>query len=76
MQKTKKDQAIKKLQSELKDEKQAEITARRETIIQRRKATEERKRLEENKAKVRLALYTASNLHSSRRFRWQGRPQG
>jgi rRNA-processing protein CGR1 len=70
MQKTKKEQAIKKLQAELRDEKQAEIVRfvptsfdtflslttnrRREAMMQRKKAAEERQRLEENKAKVRL----------------------
>lgn len=45
--------AIKKLQTELKEEKQAEITLRRDTIQARKKAQEERRRLEEEKAKVR-----------------------
>lgn len=73
MEKTQKEKAIKKLQAELKEEKQAEITRsveplqkrtlfsyicstcrrRREITLERKKAAEERRRLEEDKAKVR-----------------------
>ncbi|KAI0756695.1 hypothetical protein C8Q80DRAFT_1264717 [Daedaleopsis nitida] len=53
MEKTKKAQAIKKLQVELKEEKQAEIQRRKEITMERKKAAEERRRLEEDKAKVR-----------------------
>ncbi|KAJ7125720.1 hypothetical protein C8R43DRAFT_1090517 [Mycena crocata] len=49
---TKKAQAIKKLQTELKDEKQAEATRRREITQARKKAAEDRRRLEEDKAKM------------------------
>ncbi|KAF4573048.1 rRNA-processing protein cgr1 [Pleurotus pulmonarius] len=52
MEQAKKAQAIKRLQQELKDEKQAEITRRREITLQRKKAAEERQRLEEDKAKM------------------------
>ncbi|OBZ78741.1 hypothetical protein A0H81_00873 [Grifola frondosa] len=52
MEKTKKEQAIKKLQAELRDEKQAEITRRKEITLERKKAAEERQRLEEAKAKL------------------------
>ncbi|KAJ8520121.1 hypothetical protein ONZ45_g3033 [Pleurotus djamor] len=52
MDQTKKAQAIKKLQNDLKEEKQAEITRRREITLQRKKAAEERQRLEEDKAKM------------------------
>ncbi|OCH96210.1 hypothetical protein OBBRIDRAFT_744296 [Obba rivulosa] len=52
MEKTKKTKAIKKLQDELREEKQAEITRRKEVTLERRKAAEERKRLEEEKAKM------------------------
>ncbi|KAI0331959.1 hypothetical protein GY45DRAFT_536750 [Cubamyces sp. BRFM 1775] len=55
MEKTKKEQAIKKLQAELKQEKQDEIKRRREITLERKKAAEERQRLEEAKAKVRLS---------------------
>jgi len=49
---TKKAQAIKKLELELKDEKQADATRRREITMARKKAAEERRRLEEDKAKM------------------------
>ncbi|KAH7912577.1 hypothetical protein BJ138DRAFT_769482 [Hygrophoropsis aurantiaca] len=52
MEKTKKDQAIKKLQTELKEEKDAEKRRRREVTLERKKAAEERRRLEEDKAKM------------------------
>ncbi|KAI9060616.1 hypothetical protein FKP32DRAFT_1537157, partial [Trametes sanguinea] len=52
MEKTKKEQAIKKLQQELKQEKEEEIKRRREVTLERKKALEERQRLEEAKAKV------------------------
>ncbi|KAI0715293.1 hypothetical protein C8Q76DRAFT_730197 [Earliella scabrosa] len=52
MEKTKKEQAIKKLQVELKDEKRAEIQRRKEITTERKKAAEERRRLEEEKAKM------------------------
>ncbi|KAF7436673.1 rRNA-processing protein cgr1 [Pleurotus ostreatus] len=52
MEQAKKAQAIKRLQQELKDEKQAEIARRREITLQRKKAAEERQRLEEDKAKM------------------------
>ncbi|KDQ63404.1 hypothetical protein JAAARDRAFT_169199 [Jaapia argillacea MUCL 33604] len=52
MEKTKKEMAIKKLQTELKDEKQAEVTRRREITLERKKAAEERRRAEEMKAKM------------------------
>ncbi|KAF8213190.1 hypothetical protein K438DRAFT_1803534 [Mycena galopus ATCC 62051] len=52
MNQTKKAQAIKKLERELKDEKQAEATRRREITMARRKAAEERVRLEEDRAKM------------------------
>ncbi|KAH9898088.1 Cgr1 family-domain-containing protein [Cubamyces lactineus] len=52
MEKTKKEQAIKKLQAELKQEKQDEIKRRREITLERKKAAEERQRLEEAKAKM------------------------
>ncbi|EIW63884.1 uncharacterized protein TRAVEDRAFT_41309 [Trametes versicolor FP-101664 SS1] len=52
MEKTKKEQAIKKLQSELKQEKVDDLKRRREITTERKKAAEERKRLEEAKEKV------------------------
>ncbi|KIY66166.1 hypothetical protein CYLTODRAFT_378168 [Cylindrobasidium torrendii FP15055 ss-10] len=52
MQKTKVAQAIKKVELELKEEKQAEITRRKEVTIERKKAAEDRRRLEEEKAKM------------------------
>ncbi|KAI0639719.1 Cgr1 family-domain-containing protein [Trametes polyzona] len=52
MEKTKKEQAIKKLQQELKQEKADEIKRRREVTLERKKAAEERRRLEEAKAKM------------------------
>jgi len=52
MEKTQKEKSIKKLQVELREEKHAEITRRKEITIERRKAAEERKRLEEDKAKM------------------------
>ncbi|CDO73529.1 hypothetical protein BN946_scf185013.g164 [Trametes cinnabarina] len=52
MEKTKKEQAIKKLQQELKQEKEEEIKRRREVTLERKRALEERQRLEEAKAKM------------------------
>ncbi|KAL0071840.1 hypothetical protein AAF712_000762 [Marasmius tenuissimus] len=56
MEQTKKALAVKKLQQELKDEKQAEKDRRREITLERRKAAEEKQRLEEDKARVRLSV--------------------
>jgi len=50
MEKTKREQAIKKLESELKQEKQAEKQRKREITLQRQKAGEERRRLEQERA--------------------------
>ncbi|KAJ7596929.1 hypothetical protein C8J56DRAFT_918681 [Mycena floridula] len=44
--------AIKKLQAELRDEREAEATLRRETIRARKNAREEKRRFEEEKAKM------------------------
>ncbi|KAI9454018.1 hypothetical protein F5148DRAFT_340372 [Russula earlei] len=52
MEKASKAQAIKRLQAELKEEKEAETQRRREVTMQRRKAAEERKRAEELKAQL------------------------
>ncbi|KAF9244575.1 hypothetical protein BU15DRAFT_71543 [Melanogaster broomeanus] len=52
MEKTTREKAIKKLETELKEEKQAEKQRRRETTLERKKAAEERRRLEEDKAKM------------------------
>ncbi|KIK07434.1 hypothetical protein K443DRAFT_86918 [Laccaria amethystina LaAM-08-1] len=52
MQKTIKAMAIKKLQTELKDEKEADYQRRREVTMERKKAAEERRRLEEAKAQM------------------------
>ncbi|KAK0456665.1 hypothetical protein EV421DRAFT_82165 [Armillaria borealis] len=52
MEKAKKAMSIKKLEKELKEEKQAEITRRKDITLERRKAAEERRRLEEEKAKM------------------------
>jgi len=52
MEKTQKALAIKKLETELKEEKKAEIERRREITKERKKAAEERQRLEEAKAKM------------------------
>jgi len=52
MEKTKRESAIKKLENELKEEKQAEFTRRREVTLERKKAMEERSRIEEAKAKM------------------------
>lgn len=56
MEKTKREVAVKKLEIELKEEKQAEFKRRREITMERKKAAEERQRLEEDKAKVRIML--------------------
>jgi len=52
VEKTKKANAVKKLETELKEEKKAEIQRRREITMERKKAAEERRRLEEDKAKM------------------------
>ncbi|KAK7064339.1 rRNA-processing protein cgr1 [Favolaschia claudopus] len=49
---TKRAQATKLVERELKEEKQAEATRRREITMARKKAAEERRRLEEDKAKM------------------------
>ena len=54
MEKQKRDAAVKKLEVELKDEKQAEARRRREVTQERKRIAEEKKRLEEEKAKVCL----------------------
>ncbi|KAG6841937.1 hypothetical protein C0991_005117 [Blastosporella zonata] len=52
MRKTQQALAIKKLEAELRDEKQSEIQRRRQVTQERKQAAEERRRLEEDKAKV------------------------
>ncbi|KAJ3849585.1 hypothetical protein EV368DRAFT_67324 [Lentinula lateritia] len=52
MEQTKRSLAIKKVEKELKDEKVAEVTRRREVTLERRRAAEEKHRLEEDKAKA------------------------
>ncbi|KAJ8594863.1 hypothetical protein M405DRAFT_857840 [Rhizopogon salebrosus TDB-379] len=52
MHKTTKHIAVKKLETELKEEKHAEKQRRREITSERKKAAEERRRLEEDKAKM------------------------
>lgn len=52
MEQTTKNMAVKKLEKELKDEKQAELMRRREVTKERKKAAEEKRRLEEDKAKM------------------------
>jgi len=52
MNKTKKDLAVRKLQRELREEKEDELRRKRETTKERRLAAEEKKRLEEDKAKM------------------------
>ncbi|KAG6818048.1 hypothetical protein H0H87_009203 [Tephrocybe sp. NHM501043] len=52
MRKTQQALAIKKLEAELREEKQAEIQRRREVTKERKTAAEERRRLEEDKAKM------------------------
>jgi len=49
MEKTKAERAIKKLESELKQEKQTEKQRKREITLQRQRAAEERRRLEQEK---------------------------
>ena len=62
MEKNRKETAIKKLQSELREEKMAEIMRRREITKVRKQAAEERRRIEEDKAKV-------EKLKQSRHFK-------
>ncbi|KAF8973879.1 hypothetical protein BDZ97DRAFT_1912334 [Flammula alnicola] len=52
MQKTQKALAIKKLQAELKEEKQAEFQRRRAITMERKQHAEEKRRLEEAKAQM------------------------
>lgn len=52
MEKTQKEKAFKKLQKELKEEKEAEFTRRREITAARKKAALERQQFEEMKAKM------------------------
>ncbi|KAF4623408.1 hypothetical protein D9613_002106 [Agrocybe pediades] len=60
MQKTQKALAIKKLETELKEEKQAEIQRRREVTMERKRIAEEKRRLEE--AKVQMGARKAARL--------------
>ena len=53
MQKTERARAIKKLQAELKDEKQSEIQRRRQITKERKQAAAEKRNIQEDKAKVR-----------------------
>ena len=53
MNKHKETAAMKKLEKELKEEKQAELKRRREVTLERKKIAEEKQRLEEAKALVR-----------------------
>lgn len=62
MRKTKELAAMRKLEAELKEEKQAEIRRRREITEERKKAAEERQRLEEDKVKVFVLFF--SSLHT------------
>jgi rRNA-processing protein CGR1 len=64
MNKTKKEQAIKKLQTELKEEKQAEIIRKRQITQERKKLAEERRRLEEDKARVSSVVRLRAPLYS------------
>ncbi|TEB39012.1 hypothetical protein FA13DRAFT_426652 [Coprinellus micaceus] len=50
MEKTKKEQAIKKLQAELEEEKRTDIQRRKEITLERKKIAEEKRRIEEAKA--------------------------
>ncbi|KAH0838203.1 hypothetical protein J3R83DRAFT_6455, partial [Lanmaoa asiatica] len=50
MEKTKIEHAVKKLESELRQEKQTEKQRKREITLQRQRASEERRRLEQEKA--------------------------
>jgi rRNA-processing protein CGR1 len=52
MAKTQKEASIKKLQQDMKDEKQAEILRRKQITQDRRRVAEERRAAEELKAKV------------------------
>ncbi|KAH8120214.1 hypothetical protein DFH11DRAFT_1722056 [Phellopilus nigrolimitatus] len=52
MEKTQREASMKKLEAELKEEKQAEFKRRREVTLERKKAAEDRQRLEEDKAKM------------------------
>ena len=72
MEKEKREAAVKKLETELKEEKQAEIKRRREITLERKKAAEERQRLEENKAKVQPSMSPITRLRFSyrRTSRW------
>ncbi|KAF7985305.1 hypothetical protein HWV62_6477 [Athelia sp. TMB] len=66
MEKTKKEHAIKKLQAEMREEKQAELTRKREVTLERKKAAEERRRIEEEKAKVTFMINTLA-IHANLR---------
>ncbi|KAK0478288.1 hypothetical protein IW261DRAFT_1565270 [Armillaria novae-zelandiae] len=61
MEKAKKAMSIKKLEKELKEEKQAELTRRKEITLERRKAADEKRRLEEEKAKVYTFLQPSAS---------------
>ncbi|KAF5323571.1 hypothetical protein D9611_005781 [Ephemerocybe angulata] len=60
MDKTKKEQAIKKLQAELRDEKQAEYERRKEVTLERKRIAEEKRRIEE--AKLMMGARKAARL--------------
>jgi rRNA-processing protein CGR1 len=52
MEKTQKALSIRKLQAELREEKQTELKRRREVTAERKRAAEEKRRLEETKAQM------------------------
>ena len=72
MEQTKREAAVKKLEKEMKEEKQTEATQRREAIKQRREAMEEKKRIEEAKALVSPTLPSYSaHLTFFNSSRWE-----
>ncbi len=76
MEKEKKARAIKMLQAELKEEKQADIQRRREITRERKRAAEERRRVEEEKTKVLVFSSILPPFHSWP-FSWVlGKQQG
>jgi len=65
MQKTKRARAIKKLQVELRDEKQSEIQRRRQITKERKQAAAEKKKIQDEKTKLCESILFSALIHET-----------
>jgi len=65
MQKTERARAIKKLQVELRDEKESEINRRRQITKERKHAAAEKKRIQDEKIKVCESIFFSALIHKT-----------